>query len=681
MLWRFLRALRHYPRRWGAAALILAALALLTWWYDPAQRAFTGAAILTGGTSFTWWFVYWLVLPVTTGTWVRRRDDASEHAGGVASRLDVGELASAGAMRRRARVLRPSLRRASWWRVRLTSVRTYAVPLVRSGWFRPTSTVWSSCEDVTMRIGGPRTGKSGSLACHALDAPGALIVTTSRTDLLDETRAHRERLGRIEVFNPTGLGNLASTVRWSPLAGCTDLATAQRRAADLIPESTGEAERWDAQARALLAVLLHAAAHSGGSLRTVLDWVSPADEVSRDEVLAALRPSPTYRALSSEVRSIYGTNDRTLTSITTTLLPAVRWLADTTASQVGDAPLDHPDFLDVAELVSGGKDSLYLIGREGACRALVGALTAEIAHQARMAAAASPGGRLEPALTMVLDEAPLTCGPIPLQDWTADMGGRNVTLHLGAQSLAQLRDVWGPERAEAICGNVGALLVFGGIKAATDLEQISTLAGTHLVQLDADDRRPMPVMTAAQVAGLPMGTALVLRNGMRPIVGRAPMVWERRGRRWSNSAVGRAARTAATVALTVARSEQVQDATEAVRKVACVGASRVAAAARSAGAVLRGRARSGSGDASDRTADGTAEDARKVPCVDASPLRASRFAIRPRRSLRRQQDAPDNGSATVVRWERVNENGSTSGHVDESGSTSGRSDQRGGESA
>ncbi len=530
MLWRTLRALRHYP--WPAALVGagLAVTGLLTRQVPGVHPWIELAAVLTLGGSFVWWAATRLLVPVATGTWVLRRDEESTRAGGVASLVDVGEHASAGAMRGRARTLRPSLKPMSWWQLRQVPVTGYAVPLVRAGWLPAVSTVWSSCEDVTLRVGGPRTGKSGSLACHALDAPGALIVTTSRTDLLDTTRAPRARLGRTDVFNPTGLGGLPSTVRWSPLAGCEDLATAHRRATDLIPASSGEAERWDAQARALLSVLLHAAALCAGSMRSVLDWVSPADEVSRNEVLAALKSSPSVRALSAEVRSIYGTNDRTLTSITTTLLPAVRWLSDGTAAQVGDAAVDDPDFLDVVRLVAGGRDSLYLIGREGACRALVGALTAEIAHRARMAAAARPDGRLDPPLTMVLDEAPLTCGPIPLQDWTADMGGRGVTIHIAAQSLAQLRDVWGPDRAEAICGNVAALLVFGGLKAAGDLERLSTLTGMRRVQLDPDDRRQIPVMTPAEIAALPMGTALVLRNGMRPIIGKAPMVWHRHHR-------------------------------------------------------------------------------------------------------------------------------------------------------
>jgi type IV secretion system protein VirD4 len=528
MIWRVLRTLRHYPF-WTAAVLLAAGL--FAWLCHALDILDKATAILTvvsaGGIAVVtgWWIARWLAPALSTGAWVNRRDDEATHAGGVATWLDVGERAGASAVRAKATVLRPSLRRQPRWRRRrLTS---YAVKLLKAGWLPFGSWVYATCEEVTLRIGGPRTGKSASLACHALDAPGVLLVTTSRTDLLDATRDERSRRGRVDVFNPTGLGDLESTVRWSPLTGCTSLGTAQRRAGDLIPESTGEGERWDLQARGLLAVLMHAAALSGGTMRTVLDWVSPADRIARDQVLDALKASPVARPLSAEIRSVYGTNDRTLTSITATLLPAIRWLSEETAVLVGDAPLHDPRFLDVAELVAGGTDSLYLIGREGSCRPLIGALTAEVAHQVRMTAAASPGGRLDPPMTAVLDEAPLTCGPIPLHDWTSDMGGRGLTLHIAGQSLAQFRDVWGNERAGAILGNVAALLVFGGLKSAEDLEQLSILCGTRLVQLDPDDRRPIPVMTPAEIASLPPGTALLIRNALRPVIGRAPMVWDR----------------------------------------------------------------------------------------------------------------------------------------------------------
>ncbi len=108
------------------------------------------------------------------------------------------------------------------------------------------------------------------------------------------------------------------------------------------------------------------------------------------------------------------------------------------------------------------------------------------------------------------------------------MGGRGFTIHIAAQSIAQLRDTWGRDRAEAILGNTASLLLFGGLKNADDLQDAATLCGTRLMALDPDDNRPMPVMTAHEISELAPGTALVLRNGLRPVVGRAPSVLDRR---------------------------------------------------------------------------------------------------------------------------------------------------------
>ena len=419
MPFRVLRALRHLPIRPLSAVLILLALAWLTGHVDRlatlTDRARLAGALLAAG-AMALWAARWLAPAVSTGHWVGRRDDAAVHAGGVATWTDIGERASASAMRARAATMRPSLAGRGRWARRRMPVTHYAVPLVRAGWLPAAVTVWSACEEVTLRIGGPRTGKSASLACHGLDAPGALLVTTSRTDLLTATRAVRERRGRVDVFNPTGLGRLESTVRWSPLAGCDDYGTAQRRAADVIPVSaSSDGERWDEQARGLLTTLLHAAALTRGSMRTVLDWISPADAVARDQIVDALSTTPGTRAMVAQIRSLYATNDKTLSSITATLLPHLRWVNDATVAEVGDAPLDHPDFLDVAQFVGRGRDSLYLLGRDGGARTLIGALTAEVAHQVRMVAAAMPDDRLDPPMTGLLDEAPLTCGPIPLQ--------------------------------------------------------------------------------------------------------------------------------------------------------------------------------------------------------------------------------------------------------------------------
>ncbi len=77
---------------------------------------------------------------------------------------------------------------------------------------------------------------------------------------------------------------------------------------------------------------------------------------------------------------------------------------------------------DVAALLEQ-RGTVYMLGAEDAqVGPLVTALTGHIAREARSIAGRQPGGRLDPPLTLALDEAALIC-PVPLDNWTADMGG------------------------------------------------------------------------------------------------------------------------------------------------------------------------------------------------------------------------------------------------------------------
>ena len=112
----------------------------------------------------------------------------------------------------------------------MVPTREIATPLAKVGWQQ----VWSPIEDTVLRFGGPRVGKSGELACRILDAPGAVIATSTRVDLLDLTCPLRERRGPVWIFNPSGVGDLPSTVVFDPLAGCEVPKVAHERARDLV---------------------------------------------------------------------------------------------------------------------------------------------------------------------------------------------------------------------------------------------------------------------------------------------------------------------------------------------------------------------------------------------------------------------------------------------------------------
>ncbi len=492
--------------------------------------------------------VYWpwlmitglLVLAGVVGVWRHRRGGSAglvtrwarrgRRNHGLASPWAILRVSSGWAMRRRASVLRPSLRQLGWHRRLFVPARHVATPLARVGWLR----VWSPVEDVTLRIGGPRTGKTGELCGRILDAPGAVIATSTRTDLIELTAPCRSRLGPVHVFNPSGIAGMASTITFDPLSGCENPAMATSRAADLLaatsaPGSGGDREFWASQARRVLAALMHAAALGGASMRDVLAWVADPDQAA-GQVQQFLRRSP-QPAYESDATQFLDTNDRTRSSICSTIMPALGWLTDATAAAAATG-----GGFDVEALLDS-RGTVYMLGAEDAHTApLVTALTGHIAREARRLAATQPGGRLDPPLTLALDEAALIC-PIPLDNWTADMGGRGVPIHIGAQSRAQLRQRWGDTGAAAILNNAATLLIFGGARDPDDLAAYSTLTGERYEQtptwdqegaLTSMSQHRVPVLSPAQIAQLPARHVVIIRRGMAPAVGKVQMAWKRR---------------------------------------------------------------------------------------------------------------------------------------------------------
>jgi len=515
----------------------LAAFAWMVAW--QLTGPFTKVALVltvVGIAVFTWFYL------TRSGTTVNRWGNRSRRKRGVASTADIIRFGGRHAMLRKGSVVRPSLAHLSPASRHLTRVAEVAVLLCRVGPVK----LYSSIEDVVLVFGGPRTGKSGWLGARILDAPGACLVTSSRTDLYNMTHRLRAGRGPVYVFNAVGLGSVPSSITFDPLTGCGDLAAAGDRAADLIAAGidgaeTGDRAFWSDQARRVLAALMHAAALGGDlDMRDVLRWVSAPAE-GQDEILRLLRRSRDESAVDA-AHQFLTTNPRTQTSITSTIMPALGWLASAPACAAATGGRGF----DVADLLRN-RATVYLLGAaETHAAPLVTALTGHIAREARRLAALEPDGRLDPPLTLALDEAALI-SPVPLDSWTADMGGRGVTIIAAFQSRAQILDRWGINGAAVILNNAAAVLMFGGTRDRSDLEYWSTLAGERdedLVTCDFDGKvtsrtvRRVPVLSCAQLANLPAGKVVVFRRGMSPAIGVVGMVWNRRDARRDRKAAG-----------------------------------------------------------------------------------------------------------------------------------------------
>lgn len=456
-----------------------------------------------------------------------RANRRSRRKSGVASGVDVWR------QRRRVRALattvRPSLAalsRRELWRMPTAAV---GVRVCRVG----PQTVWTSSETVVVEIGGPRKGKTSSMSDQILDAPGAVLITSTKAELYHQLGELRAKVGPVVLFNPGNVGGLASTIAFDPLSGCRSPVVAAQRAADMIPADhrggSGDREHWNDQARRVLAGLLYAAALGGHTMVDVSRWVARPHEAAR-EVPALLRQAGTP-VFEQDVEQFLDTNDRTRTSITTSITPALEWLKDAAGAAAGR----HDARFDVEWLLRS-RATVFLLGQDEAhTKALMCALTGHIAREARRLAELSPGGRLDPPLRMALDEAANIC-PVPLPQWTSDMGSRGVSMIIACQSRAQLLRTYGPEGTAAILTNADAIVIYGGCSDREDLLHFSTLAGERdewTTSTDAHGHgthrsiRRVPVIQPAQIAALPPHRVLVFTGGLPPLLGWGKKAWKR----------------------------------------------------------------------------------------------------------------------------------------------------------
>lgn len=462
-----------------------------------------------------------------TESTVTRWGNRSRRNSGVATTLDIVRVGSAWAMRRKTTSVRPSTRDMTRWERWKLPIAEVAVALGRVGMLW----LYASIEDVVVIFGGPRRGKTGQLAGIIIDAPGAVVSTSTRLDLMELTSTLRQQLGPVWVFNPGDLGGVPSTLGFNPLAGCEDPVTATERAADMIPESEdGERAAWEAQARRVMTSLMHAAALGGLTMTDVQRWVADPD-AAENRIMSLIRRS-SEPAFVHDVKHFIKTTERTRSSITHSMQPALRWVTNSAAV----AATQGGDQFDVAELLRS-RGTVYLLGRHEAHTApLLAALTGYIAREARRIAAYQPGGRLDPPLLLALDEA-ARVAPVPLPDWSGDAGGSGICLVCCFQSRADLVDRWGAAGASKVINNAGSVLLWGGTKDPDDLEAWAKLAGDRdevVVTTGKDGKvtsrsvRKVPVLSTAQLANLPKWRAVVFRGGMPPAISTPRMAWDRR---------------------------------------------------------------------------------------------------------------------------------------------------------
>ncbi|HUZ53494.1 MAG TPA: TraM recognition domain-containing protein, partial [Streptosporangiaceae bacterium] len=428
---------------------------------------------------------------------------------------------------------RPSL---PWWARMIFPVTYYAIRLGRA---QLGKRVIASMEDQVLVLAPPRTGKSGWLADRIIDHPGAVVTTTTRTDLLRNTGPLRATRGTLHVFNPEGIGGYPSTFRWNPLLGCDQPAVALQRASAFTAatESRGLQDMafWVGKASAALACLMHAAALTGRTMTDVYQWAHGIDDTVPAQILAT-HPRAAEGWIGP-VREIHKPG-RTADSIRMTITRALAWLADP-AVAAATTP-DPGEGFDVAEFVSA-PNTLYMIGggRDDAPIAPLFRAFAEYLHTgAAFTGSFQPSARLDPPLLLALDEVVQIC-PVPLPLWMADSAGKGVLIVAVCHGLAQLESRWQEAGARAIWDTAGIKVILGGVSDADTLDGLSRLCGEINVRTRSRSRghdghwgdtisyQPVRVLPPELLRTLPDRRALVIRGNLSPVVIRLRMAWRR----------------------------------------------------------------------------------------------------------------------------------------------------------
>jgi type IV secretion system protein VirD4 len=383
----------------------------------------------------------------------------------------------------------------------------------------------------------PRGGKTGWLARIILHYPGPVLSTTTKHDVFQLTAAARARKGPVHVFNPQGIGAVASTFRWNPLDGCEEPAVAIRRADafaySVSQKGVEDGSFWAAKASDYLRGYFHAAALAGLDLRYVARWVSGTRAEEAEDILATTPGAARY--LADQLAEMRGESNKTISTVRMTMSRSLAFLADPALAasvlpEEGES-LDIPSFLRET-------GTLYLIaetrGEDAPVAPLFACLASEIHYTAALAGSLLPGGRLDPPLLMALDEVTQIC-PVPVPSWLADSGGKGIQIITVAHGEAQLRSRWGTDGARIIMDTSGAKIWLPGISDTNTLDAASALCGTtpmketrtvfehHRDQHDPYARHP--IMTPDMIRQLPARYALIVRGGVSPVIARLPMAW------------------------------------------------------------------------------------------------------------------------------------------------------------
>ena len=392
--------------------------------------------------------------------------------------------------------------------------------------------LYGSAEDMHVDVWGPRTGKTTSRAIPAiLSAPGAVITTSNKRDVLDATRDVRAANGsKVWAFDPQGIAREEPDWWWNPLSYVTDDVRAAKLAAHFASSTTtsgsSDSSYFNRAGENLVAGFLLAAAVADKPITKVFTWTTKPGDQEPVRILEDAGYVGMADAVAGEVNgepkrrdSVYGTAAQMVDCLKISSI--AQWVTATGSSTVADR---RPQFDPEAFVRS--KDTLYSLSKEGQGSAgpLVTALTAITVEAAEELATTQPGGRLAVPMLGVLDEAANVCRWRNLPDLYSHYGSRGIVLMTILQSWSQGVEVWGREGMRKLWSASNVKVYGGGVAETEFLSELSQLIGDFTLRTTSSSvgkgqrstsyqTRREHTFEVAELTALPRGRAVVFASG------------------------------------------------------------------------------------------------------------------------------------------------------------------------
>ncbi len=368
----------------------------------------------------------------------------------------------------------------------------------------------------------PRSGKTTSLAVPAtLAAPGPVVLTSNKADAWAATAQLRgaDTGEQVWTFDPQHIAREPQTWAWDPIAERAGWRTPNGSPrTSFSPSMMTRPVTFGARPAELLAALFLA----GTDLAGAYSWL----QAEQDPTAVTLLEHGGYGALTRSLRASMKAPAETRGSVLFTARTACRCLRGPQIT-AWTTPQPWLDVFDPAVFVTS-RQSLYLLSKDGGGSAapLVAALTDRVLRCA-VQAAEDRGGRLDPPLLAVLDEAANVCRIADLPQLYSHLGSRGVVPMTILQSYAQGEAVWGKSGMRSLWSAATVKLLGAGLDEASFVQDVSRLVGDHDVATDSFSTGPgraprtrssrkEPILSAAQIRALPKGTALLMTTGAKP---------------------------------------------------------------------------------------------------------------------------------------------------------------------